>query len=114
VYDLRLTSDEFYAMTPRHFDALMDRYERGREDNELLFGQMTAAIINYSMCHPKEPVKSVDFMPSHWAKKHHGGDDDVNKPKKMTARDRKQVRDQFVTFARAWNKTLEIRGERGR
>ena len=40
------------------------RYER--EHTELLFGQVTAAIINWSWRPPKNAVDPAKFMPSRW------------------------------------------------
>jgi hypothetical protein len=67
-YDLGLTSEDFYALTPRQFDALVKRRERDAQEQEFLTAQLTAAVVNFSMCHPKEPVSPRDFMPSEFGK----------------------------------------------
>ena len=33
-----------------------------------MLAQLTAAVVNFSMCHPKKPVKATDYMPSRWSK----------------------------------------------
>lgn len=68
IYDLKLSPVQFFALTPRQFDALLKRKERETQDTEYLFAQLTAYTVNFSMCHPKEPVAPKDFMPSEWAK----------------------------------------------
>lgn len=63
-YDLALSDAQFWRLTPRKLDALLKRKKVAAEETELLFGQLTAAVINFSMCHPKEPIKIADCMPS--------------------------------------------------
>ena len=67
-YDLRLSNEDFYGLTPRQLDALIKRRERETQDREFLFAQLTAYTINFSMARPKAPVKISDLMPSEWAK----------------------------------------------
>src|SRR6185312_12893062 len=67
-YDLGLTSDEFYALTPRQFDALLKRKEHADTMQEFLFGQLAAMTANFSMAPPKKPARPQDFMPSQWGK----------------------------------------------
>jgi hypothetical protein len=33
-----------------------------------MLAQLTAVTANFSMCHPKKPLKTTDFMPSQWVK----------------------------------------------
>lgn len=40
-----------------------------REDTEFLFGQLTAAVINFAQRRPMESVTPADFMPSLLRKK---------------------------------------------
>jgi len=68
-YDLGLTDDEFYGLTPRQYDALLKRKEYQTWQQEFLFAQLTAFSVNFSLCHPMEPVCIGDFMPSEFAKK---------------------------------------------
>jgi len=65
-YDLGLTSDEFYALTPRQFDALLKRKEHADTMQEFLFGQLASVTANFSMSRPKNPTTPQDFMPSQW------------------------------------------------
>jgi hypothetical protein len=46
----------------------MRRRLRRVEDGEFMFAQLTAYVINFSMCRPKEPVAIKDLMPSQWAR----------------------------------------------
>jgi hypothetical protein len=64
-----LSDREFWAYTPRQLDALRKAYLLEREDTEFLFGQLTAAVINFAQRRPSESVKPSDFMPSVLRKK---------------------------------------------
>lgn len=64
VHDLYLTSETFYSLTPRQYDALVKRLERKREHDEFMLAQLTSSVINFSMCRPRESVKPQDLMPS--------------------------------------------------
>jgi hypothetical protein len=59
-----LTDAEFYRLTPRQFNLLAKRLIAEREHRELLAAYTTAAVINFSMHAPDEPVCPRDFMPS--------------------------------------------------
>jgi hypothetical protein len=72
-YDLGLSSDEFYAMTPRMLDALLRRKERESWNRELLFGQLVSVFINHSMSPPKKAASPADFMPSEILKRKRRG-----------------------------------------
>jgi hypothetical protein len=76
-YDLNLTSDEFYALTPRQFNALLKRKEHADTMREFLFGQLASVTANFSMARPKKPTTPQDFMPSQWKS---------TKPKRRTKR----------------------------
>ena len=65
-YDLRLSTEEFYAMTVGQLDALIRRRERDIQEREFLFGQLASCTVNFSMGRPKDPVQPRDFMPSEW------------------------------------------------
>jgi hypothetical protein len=67
-YDLSLSSEEFYSITPRQLDALIKRRERETQEREFMLAQLTSYLINFSMCRPKKAVSPRDFMPSEWAK----------------------------------------------
>jgi hypothetical protein len=62
VYDLELSSDEFYDLTPRQFDALLKRHKSRTEQNEFMFGQLTSWIANTGFRTTKEPTTPFDFM----------------------------------------------------
>jgi hypothetical protein len=70
-YDLRLSDEEFWALTPRQFDALVRRHRRHVESQELLFGQLTSWVANTGFRTTAEPTTPTDFMPSRWAKSTH-------------------------------------------
>lgn len=62
--ELGLETSEFYAMTPRWFDALRRRHESMTEDREFLIAQLTSYVVNFSYRPPKEQVHPKDLMPS--------------------------------------------------
>jgi hypothetical protein len=68
-YDLGLTEEEFWRMTPRQLSALLKRHKREHERQEFLFAQVVSNTVNFSMCRPKQPVTPKQFMPSQWRKK---------------------------------------------
>jgi hypothetical protein len=92
VYDLRLTTAEFYDLTVGQLDALIRRRERDIEEREFMPAQIAACVVNFSMGRPKEPVSTKDFMPSEWAK---NPDSDAHTPargwKRMTPKRRELV-----------------------
>lgn len=62
---LHLTDEEFYALTPKQFHLLLDQYEyRVIQQQEFLFAQLTAVVVNYGYCRPRYPALARDFMPS--------------------------------------------------
>jgi len=63
-YDMGLTDEEFYALTPRQFAALYDRLLEQRKHLELIIGHNTAATYNSSFSPPSKPVAPARFMPS--------------------------------------------------
>jgi hypothetical protein len=85
-YDLGLSAEEFFELTPRQFDALLKRHLIDREYNELLFGQLTSWVANSGVRAPSKPFKPTDFMPSQWMKK-------ASKPKRkrMTNKTRREL-----------------------
>lgn len=68
-YDLGLTRKEFFAITPRQFDALQKRHRFHIESNELLFGQLTSWVANTGFRSTAKPTKHSDFMPCKWREK---------------------------------------------
>jgi hypothetical protein len=69
VYNLHLNDDEFFALTPRKYDALQKRHKYHTESNEILFGQLTSWIANTGFKSCDKPSSIEDFMPSKWQKK---------------------------------------------
>jgi len=73
-YDLKLSADEFFDLTPRQFDALVKRRRSSLEASEFMTAQLISALYNTGFKTPEKPTSPLDFMPSQWAKKR-------NKPK---------------------------------
>lgn len=67
--DLRLSADEFYAITPKQLVAMLKRHRSRVESTEFLFGQLTSWIANTGFRTAEKPTSALDFMPSQWAKK---------------------------------------------
>jgi len=63
-YDLKLSEQEFWLLTPRQFHLLWDRHKEELLHRELIQAITTAAVINYSLCRPEEPVSHLKFMPN--------------------------------------------------
>jgi hypothetical protein len=78
--ELRLSLAEFYASTPRQFDAMARAHRRARRREvqhiEFLFGQLTAMVANTGFRGWKEVRTTDEFMPS----RHKGK---VAKPKRI-------------------------------
>jgi hypothetical protein len=66
---LGLSREEFFLLQARQLNALV-RQERYRvEERELLFAQVTAATINFSMFRPEQHVRIDSLMPSQMLRK---------------------------------------------
>jgi hypothetical protein len=74
----------------------MARHERAMVDRELLFGQLTSAVVNFSQMRPKDPSKTADFMPSEWIKR------SIAKTGRLTDRQRAAIADQVRQVARSF------------
>jgi hypothetical protein len=44
------------------FDALVAAFRHKRQHDEMMFAQLTAAVVNYSMRGPEKPVKATDYL----------------------------------------------------
>jgi len=66
---LGLTDVEFYRLTPRQYDLLVDRHRERTDHLELLSGIVAAAVANWGMRAPKKPLTAADFMPSRFTPK---------------------------------------------
>jgi hypothetical protein len=64
-YDLRLTDEDFYRLTPGLFSRLMARHRDALAHREMCSALTTAAVINHSMCPPEKPVSWIEFAPHH-------------------------------------------------
>jgi hypothetical protein len=65
-YDLGLNDEEWLAMTPQMQHALALRRLEHRREMELMCGIITAHVVNFSQCHPKDRVIPKDFMLHPW------------------------------------------------
>jgi hypothetical protein len=63
---LRLSDEDFYKLTPRQFYVLLDQHDIQTQHTELLFAQITSAVINWSFSRPKVPATIKEFMPTFW------------------------------------------------
>lgn len=53
---------DFLALTPAQFTVMAQLDRRRRRERDLMLAQLTAVVVNTSMCAPKEPVDAEDFM----------------------------------------------------
>lgn len=58
---LALTDREFYDLTPRQYQVLLERHREKQRHTEWLAGVIASAIGNFSMCRPEEPLQPKDF-----------------------------------------------------
>lgn len=68
LFDLHLTNEEFYSLTPLQYDALVKRHRRKVESDEFLFAQVTSWIANTGFRTTEKPTQAKEFMPSQWGK----------------------------------------------
>ena len=87
VYDLALTPEYFYSITPRMYRQLMESRKAAIWRQEYMLGQLTACVVNFGFRRPKKALEPEAFMPSEWGKK--GG---VKlKRERMTRRKRERI-----------------------
>ena len=64
-----MTPDEFWCITPRYFDALVERHElkleRARRESDMMIAQLTAVVINFSQLRPEDSVRTDQFLPTY-------------------------------------------------
>ncbi len=65
IYELHLTAEAFYSLTPSQFALLVEAHRKHLEHDEMIQAYTTAAIINYSMGAPESPAQPLLFMPSY-------------------------------------------------
>lgn len=58
---LGLTDDEFYALTPRQYQLLLDRHEERERHSEWMFGVLAATVANFSQGAPEKALQPKDF-----------------------------------------------------
>jgi hypothetical protein len=98
-YDLGLSAEEFFDLTPRQFDALLKRHRYRVESTEFLFAQLTSWIANTGFRSTEKPTADFDFMPSQWmkkAKKKAASASDPKKPVRMTKKKRHHMMLRFT------------------
>lgn len=61
-FDLHLTADEWLDMTPRQLHALKERQLAQWRREELLVGIVASTTANFSMSHPRSPIRADSFM----------------------------------------------------
>lgn len=96
-YDLRLTDEEFYALTPRQLVWLRERHRQEREYQELLIAINTSTLANHSFNPPKKAYKPYDFMPTK-AREAAEVSKEVEPKQRWTNKARKSLADQLVTM----------------
>jgi hypothetical protein len=90
LYDLHLTTDEFYDLTPRQFGALHKRHLYKVEHDEFMFAQLNSWIANTGFRNAEKPTTPYDFMPSQWLKKSKSSPSQT-KPIRMTKKRRQAI-----------------------
>jgi hypothetical protein len=94
-YDLHLSDDDFYSLTPRQFDSLLKRHRNKVIDTEFLFANLTSWVANTGFRSTEKPTEPKDFMPSEWRKQALKPSPSPNKPVRMTAKRRRALADRL-------------------
>ena len=68
-YDLGLSEEEFWHLTPRELMALQERHEEAQEWQDYRAGVVAAAIVNMLKTKGGKTYKPQDFMPTRKQKK---------------------------------------------
>jgi hypothetical protein len=68
IYQLHLSEDAFWSMTPRQYGALREQHKVRVRHEELLTAIIATSVVNTSMVAPEKPAPFTAFMPSEWAK----------------------------------------------
>ena len=63
-YDLGLTEEEFWGLTPRQYRALLDRHEEAQEWQDYRAGVIAATVVNMLKAKGGKTYKPTDFMPT--------------------------------------------------
>ena len=64
MYDLGLTDSQLWAMTPRHYDALLQRFLDRQERDNKRFGLLAMLYANVHRKDGQKPFSLDDFAPS--------------------------------------------------
>lgn len=67
-YDLRLSEDEFWSLTPAMLDALMVRLEAERDHAEYCAGLVASQVYNVNLGEDGQPVDATAYMSEKWQK----------------------------------------------
>jgi hypothetical protein len=65
VFDYRISSDEFWRLTPAQFYALTKKWEQQRHTNDLYAGQIICWMRNLWRGKRSRPVKLEECMPTY-------------------------------------------------
>lgn len=68
-YDLGLTEEEFWGLTPRQYVALLERHEEAMEWEDYRMGVIASTIVNMLKAKGGKTFKPEDFMPTKRRKK---------------------------------------------
>lgn len=83
-----LSDDEFGALTPYQFEALLERLNLSHRRHELHTGNLAATVANTGFRAPENPATPADFMPSELAL---AKSEATPEPKRMTAEEFSQA-----------------------
>lgn len=67
-YDLRLSEEEFWSLTPAMLDALMSRLEAERDHAEYCAGLVASQVYNVNLGEGGEPTDATAYMSEKWQK----------------------------------------------
>lgn len=95
IYDLGLTEERFWRMTPRQFAWLCDRQREEMAHHELIGAWITTAVKNHSMCPPEKPAELLDYMPSHREREGKGA------TRELTEEEQERISDWNIKVAEA-------------
>ena len=63
-FHLRLSDEEFGALTPRQFHLLLARHREKTDQEHYLAALIASTVANFSLGAPKKPLRPSDFMPT--------------------------------------------------
>lgn len=92
-YDLGLSEQEFWALSPKKYDALLRRRKSALERNEVMLAQIAQVGVNFGYRAPKEAVKLKEFMLPGWGESRR-----AEKRLRMTQKRRNHIADHWRAF----------------